>query len=190
MKKRLAILASGFGTNAQNICGYFGDSSDIEVSLICSNNKNAQAIIRAEQLNIPTLVFSKSDLEKFDSLANFLETKKIDYLILAGFILKIPVKMINRYHNKILNIHPSLLPKYGGKGMYGKNVHAAVLANNDCKSGITIHLVNKNYDSGEILFQKSCIVDKNETIDSLTEKVQLLEKTYFPTTLEKFILKR
>jgi len=190
MKKRLAIFASGFGTNAQNICDYFSASSDIEVGILCSNNKNAQVLIRAEKLNISTLIFSKSDLENFDILAVFLETNKIDYLILAGFILKIPGKMIDRYHNKILNIHPSLLPKYGGKGMYGKNVHAAVLANNDRKSGITIHLVNKNYDDGEILFQESCIVSENETIDSLSKKVQLLEKKYFPTTLEKFILKR
>jgi len=189
MKKRLAIFASGFGTNAQNICNYFRTSSDIEVSLICSNNKNSQAIIRAKKLKIPTLLFRKSDLETFESLAVFLENKKINYLILAGFLLKIPGKMIDHYHNKILNIHPSLLPKYGGKGMYGKNVHAAVLTNNDRKSGITIHLVNNNYDDGKILFQKSCIVSKHETVDSLSKKVQVLEKTYFPKILEKFILK-
>ena len=188
MQKRLAIFASGSGSNAENICTYFKNSSDIDVVLICTNNPKAAVVKKAERLNIPVLCIDKSDLNNFDELQKKLKNKKVDALILAGFLLKIPAKMIENYPNRIINIHPSLLPKYGGKGMYGKYVHKAVLENNETESGISIHYVNQNYDEGKIISQKKCSISKNETIESLTDKIQKLEHNYFPKVIEKTIL--
>jgi len=187
--KKLAIFGSGVGSNAENICDYFKNSSDIEVVLMCTNNKDAFIVNRAKKLNIPLVFTSKTGLLKFDDLAKTLKNYDVDYIILAGFLLKIPSKMISTYPNKIINLHPSLLPKYGGKGMYGSNVHKAVLENKEIQTGITIHLVNQNYDEGKIIKQYTCDVSKTENLSSLESKIHKLEFSNFPQTLEKYILK-
>ena len=186
--KKIAIFGSGFGSNAENICLSFANSSDIEVAFIGTNNKAAFIVNRAKKLGIPIVVFSKLELTDFDGLYKKLVEKQVDYIILAGFLLKIPAMMIQKYSNKIINLHPSLLPKYGGKGMYGNNVHQAVLDANEDISGITIHLVNEKYDDGKILFQKKCPLDSNETIPSLSKKIRALELMYFPQIIKTHIL--
>ena len=183
--KRLAIFGSGAGSNAENICFYFNNSSDIKVVIMCTNRKDALIVERAKKLNIPMVFTSKSDLKKFDDLEKILVKHKVDYIILAGFLLKIPSKMINQYPNKIINIHPSLLPKYGGKGMYGENIYKAVLENKETESGISIHFVNQNYDEGEIIFQESFSLSPDENLESLTAKIHKLEQSLFPKIIEK-----
>ena len=187
--KKIVIFGSGAGSNAVNICRYFKNSSDIEVVLICTNNKDAFIVSRAKKLNIPVVFTSKTDLLRFEGLAKTLKNYAVDYIVLAGFLLKIPSKMISSYPNKIINLHPSLLPKYGGKGMYGSNVHEAVLENKETETGITIHLVNQNYDEGKIIKQYVCGVSKTENLSSLENKIHKLEFNNFPQTLEKYILK-
>jgi len=187
--KKLAIFGSGGGSNAENICVYFNNSSDIKVVMMCTNRKDAFIVERAKKLKIPMVFTSKTELENFDDLAKILAKYKVDYIILAGFLLKIPSKMIEQYPNKIINIHPALLPKYGGKGMYGENIYKAVLENKETQTGITIHLVNQNYDEGKIIKQYACDVSKTENLSSLESKIHKLEFSNFPQTLEKYILK-
>tara|TARA_B100001250_G_C19814576_1_gene797608 strand:- start:917 stop:1483 length:567 start_codon:yes stop_codon:yes gene_type:complete len=187
--KRLAIFGSGTGSNAENICNYFAGSSRVKIVFICTNKKSAFIVTRAKKLNLPVVYTTKEGLSNFSSLHKSLQNYKVDYIILAGFLIKIPSKMIDFYPNKIINIHPSLLPKYGGKGMYGKNVHHAVLKNKDTQSGITIHFVNENYDDGEVILQKCCAVSITETAQSLEKKVHDLEFLFFPKTIEKIVLK-
>ena len=186
--KKIAIYGSGFGSNAENICLFFANSPDIRVVFIGTNNKNSFLVNRAKKLKIPIVVFSKNDLNNFNELYKALVEKEVDYIVLAGFLLKIPIKMIEKYSNKIINLHPSLLPKYGGRGMYGNNVHKAVLDANEDISGITIHLVNEKYDDGKILFQKKCKIASNETISSLSKKIRELELMYFPKIIKAHIL--
>ena len=188
--KRLVIFGSGAGSNAVNICRYFKNSPDIKVVLICTNNKDAIIVDKAKKLNIPLIFTSKIDLLSFDDLAKTLKKYGVDYIILAGFLLKIPSKMISSYPSKIINLHPSLLPKYGGKGMYGSRVHEAVLKNKETETGITIHLVNQNYDEGKIIKQYVCNISKTESLSSLENKIHKLEFRNFPQTLEKYILKK
>jgi phosphoribosylglycinamide formyltransferase-1 len=183
--KKLVIFGSGAGSNAVNICRYFKNSSDIEVVLICTNNKDAFIVDKAKKLNIPIVFTSKKNLLKFDDLAKTLKNYAVDYIILAGFLLKIPSKMLESYPNKIINLHPSLLPKYGGKGMYGSNVHEAVLKNKETETGITIHLVNQNYDEGKIIYQEGFSLSPNENLESLTAKISELEQSLFPKIIEK-----
>ena len=186
--KKLAIFGSGNGGNAENICNYFIGSNKVKVVFICTNNKNAFIVKRAEKINIPVVYTTKDDLCNFSRLKKELSDYKVDYIILAGFLLKIPFEMVNSYPKKIINIHPSLLPKYGGKGMYGHNVHRAVLENKETESGITIHFVNKNYDEGEVILQKKCDVSIHETIEGLEKKIHNLEFEYFPKTIETILL--
>jgi len=185
MQKKLAIFASGSGSNAENICNYFANSSDIEVVLICTNKKDAYIVKRAEKLDIPVVFISKSELNNFDDLHQKLQSAKVDTIILAGFLLKLPVIMVENYPNRIINIHPSLLPKYGGKGMYGSKVHKSVLENNETESGISIHFVNQNYDEGKIILQEKCAITENDTLETLTKKIHQLEHNYFPIAIEK-----
>ena len=185
MQKKLAIFASGSGSNAENICNYFANSSDIEVVLMCTNKRDAYIVKRAEKLDIPVVFISKSELNNFDDFHKKLQSAKVDIIILAGFLLKLPAIMIEYYPNRILNIHPSLLPKYGGKGMYGNKVHKAVLENKETESGISIHFVNQNYDEGEIVLQEKCVISEDETLETLTEKIHQLEHNYFPIAIEK-----
>ena len=186
--KKLAIFGSGTGGNAENICNYFKKSPDIEVVFICTNNKTAFIVSRAEKLNIPIVYTTKDGLTNFSTLQKTLQDYSVDYIVLAGFLLRLPFEMVNSYPKRIINIHPSLLPKYGGKGMYGDNVHRAVLENKESESGITIHFVNKNYDEGGVILQKKCDVSICETIESLEKKIHNLEFEYFPKTIEKILL--
>jgi phosphoribosylglycinamide formyltransferase-1 len=189
MLKKLAIFASGSGSNAENICNYFADSSDIEVVLICTNRRDAFIVKRANKLNIPVYIFSKSELNNFVDLHKKLQNIEVDVIILAGFLLKLPTIMVDNYPNRIINIHPSLLPKYGGKGMYGSNIHKAVIKNKELESGISIHFVNQNYDEGKIILQKKCSISANESVETLIHKIHKLEHNYFPVAIEKTIKK-
>ena len=187
MPKKLAIFASGSGSNAENICNYFTNHSDIEVILICTNKRDAFIVKRAEKLNIPVIFITKTELNNFNGLHKKLQKAKIDVIILAGFLLKLPAVMVEKYPNRILNIHPSLLPKYGGKGMYGDNVYNAVLENKETESGISVHFVNQNYDEGKLILQVACSVSENETLETLAAKTHQLEKEYFPFAIEKIL---
>lgn len=185
--KRIAILASGSGTNAENIINYFKNSDSISVAHVLSNKKDAKVLERARRLNIPNRSFDKNAFSVTDEVLNFLK-KNADYIILAGFLWKIPTKIIDAFPNKIINIHPALLPKYGGKGMYGMHVHNAVVENKEKQSGITIHYVNENYDEGAIIFQKSFEVLEGDKPEDVAQKIHKLEYEYFPKVIEKAIL--
>ena len=186
--KKLAIFGSGTGSNAENICTYFLNSTDIKVVFICTNNKNAFIVRRAKKLKIPIVYTTKKSLTTFTELYKKLKEYDVQYIILAGFLLKIPLEMVDSYPKKIINLHPSLLPKYGGRGMYGANVHRAVVNNKEVESGITIHFVNQNYDEGEVILQKKCLLSDTETVKSLEKKIKALEFKYFPKTIEKILL--
>ena len=183
---RIAVFASGNGTNAQNIIEYFQASSIAKVVLVLSNNKNAKVFERAKLLNVKAKYFSKKKLNKFNNKNNSL-LKNVDFIVLAGFLLHIPVDIINQFQNKIVNIHPALLPKYGGKGMYGMHVHQAVKDNNETKTGITIHYVNEKYDEGDIIFQKSTMISSKDTPLDIANKVHQLEQTYFPRIINDLL---
>ena len=189
MPKKLAIFATGSGSNTENICNYFAESSDIEIVLICTNRRDAFIVKRANKLNIPVYIISKNELDNFIDLHKKLQNIEVDIIILAGFLLKLPAIMVDSYSNRIINIHPSLLPKYGGKGMYGGNIHKAVIENKETESGISIHFVNQNYDEGEIILQEKCVVSSNETVETLIQKIQKLEHNYFPIAIEKTLKK-
>ena len=184
--KKIVIFASGSGTNAENIALYFNKTVLAKVVYIFSNNTNAKVLSRAESLNISTEVFSKEDFIG-DKVLQKLNSIQPDLIILAGFLLKFPQNCVAAFPNKIINIHPALLPKYGGKGMYGMNVHRAVVENNESETGITIHYVNENYDEGNIIFQKSVSLSGNETPEEVAAKVYELEQTHFPLIIENIL---
>ena len=186
MKTRLAIFASGSGTNALNIIRYFKDHRFIDVCLVCSNKKDSPVIEKSKKLFVSTFVFSKNELAN-GSVISFLKKKHISWIILAGFNCKIPQNILSFFANKILNIHPSLLPKYGGKGMYGLAVHEAVIKNNDLFSGISIHFVNKEYDKGKVVFQKKVSIKRFNNASSLQKRIKLLEHSYYPKIINKII---
>jgi len=186
---KIAIFASGSGTNAENIIKYFGDKSLCEVSLVLCNKKDAYVLERARQLNIPSVVFNKKQLEDGTYIDDLLSEKSIEFIILAGFLLKIPERLLNKYHKRIINIHPALLPKYGGKGMHGMHVHEAVIAAGEKESGITVHIIDADYDKGETLFQAKCTIGKEDTPEDLASKIHELEQRYFPESIENYILK-
>ncbi len=184
--KKIAILASGSGTNAEKIMEYFSHSPKGEIVLIASNKKDAFVLERAKRYKVPTLTFSKSELEA-GILTLKLQSLKVDFVVLAGFLLKIPRNLIHSFSGRIVNIHPALLPNYGGKGMYGEFVHHAVKASGDTSTGITIHLVNENYDEGKIIFQASVPVEKTDTAEEIAKKVHGLEHKYFPNVIESLL---
>ena len=186
----IALFSSGNGTNAENIAKYFSENTKIKVSLVISNKQNAYVHQRAKDLNIPSYSFTKSEIMEGTQLLKLLSDYNIDYIILAGFLLKIPNTLLNNYPNRIINIHPALLPKYGGKGMYGDNVHKKVVEMGDTKSGITIHYINEKYDEGEIIFQESCSVLPEDNYEDVAQKVHRLEYTYFPRIIEEVILNK
>ncbi len=185
---RVAIFASGSGTNAENIINYFSDNNKIKVVLVLSNNKNAYVLERAAKLNVETKVFDKPIFKETDELIHFLKDKRIDFIVLAGFLWLIPQNLISNFRNRIINIHPALLPKYGGKGMYGTNVHNAVIENGEKESGISIHKVNEKYDDGAIIFQAKCKITSKDTAASLAKKIHKLEYEHFPKVIESWIL--
>ena len=184
--KKIVIFASGSGTNAENVALYFNKTEIAKVIYIFSNNTNAKVLDRAKNMNIPTEVFSKEDFNG-DKVLHKLNNLQPDLIILAGFLLKFPQNCVAAFPNKIINIHPALLPKYGGKGMYGMNVHRAVVEKKEHETGITIHYVNENYDEGNIIFQKNVSLTGNETPEEVAAKVYELEQRYFPGVIEELI---
>lgn len=183
----IALFSSGNGTNAENIAKYFTKSTQINVSMVISNKQNAYVHQRAKALNIPSYSFTKEEIIEGTQLLKLLSDNDIDYIILAGFLLKVPDTLVKNYPKRIINIHPALLPKHGGKGMYGDNVHKKVIEMGDSTSGITIHYVNEKYDEGEIIFQESCNVLPNDTYEDVAQKVHKLEYAHFPRVIEEVI---
>lgn len=186
-KTRLVVMASGNGTNALNIIKYFENDQNIEVNSIITNKKTAKVIDKAELLGVKTTFMGRGDFYEYDNCLQYLK-QNADYIILAGFLWKIPDNIIKAFEGKIINIHPSLLPKYGGKGMYGANVHKAVIDNKEKQSGITIHLVNQVYDGGKVLFQTKCNINKEDSPNDLAVKIHELEQDNFPSEIKKYIL--
>ena len=185
----LAILASGSGTNAEEIFKYFKDHPDIEVGLLMSNNRNAFALQRAKTYEVKTLVFSRPEFTEGTMIKRALADSKVTHIVLAGFLWLIPPYLLQLFPDRIINIHPALLPKYGGKGMYGSKVHEAVKMAGDTETGITIHLVNANYDEGKILFQASCPITENHTPDQIAGCVHKLEHEHYPRVIEAWVRK-
>ncbi len=184
--KKIVILASGSGSNAEKIVEHFKESPKAQVKMILCNNPNAGVIARAERLNIPLLMFEKEDLNS-GKITEILVENKIDLIVLAGFLWLIPKNLVTAFPGKIINLHPALLPKYGGKGMYGHFVHEAVLANKEKKSGITIHFVNEHYDEGDILFQAWFPISENDTVEDIAFKGQILEHQHFAQVIAKLL---
>lgn len=185
--KNIVIFASGSGTNAQNIIEYFNSSELANVSLVLSNKKEAKVLDRAKSLNVNALSFTKEEFLHSNKILDILKNNLPDLIVLAGFLLKFPENILNEFPNKVINIHPALLPKYGGKGMYGSNVHQAVLDNKETETGITIHYVNENYDEGAIIFQESVLLKGMETASMVAQKVHQLEYEYFPKVIESLL---
>ena len=185
--KRIVVFASGSGTNAENIINYFKKTDFASVTLLLSNNKEAKVLERVKKHSIPSLVFTKDELNKTDLITKTLHNERPDLIVLAGFLLKFPENILNIFSNKVINIHPALLPKYGGKGMYGMRVHEKVIENSEKETGITIHYVNKNYDEGAIIFQKSFLLSQNDTARSVAEKIHNLEHEYFPKVIHELL---
>jgi len=187
MSEKIAIFASGNGSNAQRITEYFESFKGIEVSLIMCNNEKAYVIERAKSMNIPCIVFKRAQIEDEVFINSVLDKHNINWIVLAGFLLKIPSYLIRRYKKRIINLHPALLPDFGGKGMYGDNVHKQVIASGAKESGISIHYVNEFYDEGEIIFQAKVAIQKDETPESLAKKIHELEYAYYPKVLKNII---
>lgn len=185
--RNIAIFASGSGTNAENIIKYFSTGNSAKVTLVLSNRREAFVLKRAAALNVNTVFFDRADLYTKDTVAGYLLESNIDFIVLAGFLWLIPEKILNIYHRRIINIHPALLPSYGGKGMYGEKVHEAVIASGDRESGITIHYVNSFYDEGDIIFQTRCKIEPDDTPEALASKIHTLEYKYFPEVIEKLV---
>lgn len=186
----IALFASGKGTNADRIMHYFKGHKEISIQLVVSNKKEAGVLSFAENHKVPHIVFSNDEISNGNPVISFLKAKKIDYIVLSGFLRKIPEVLIASYPNRIINIHPSLLPKHGGKGMYGDFVHKAVLEAKDKKTGITIHTIDEEYDHGTKIAQYEVEVDSKDTMTSIRTKVQELEHRYFASTIEQFLQKK
>jgi len=184
---RIAVFASGSGTNAENIIRFFRPAENIEIRLVLSNKPGAKVLERAEKLGIETVVFTRDELYNSGHVLQKLLDHKINFIVLAGFLWLVPESLVKAFPGRIVNIHPALLPGYGGKGMYGARVHEAVIANGEKESGITIHYVNEKYDDGDIIFQARCPVGEYETPDSLTAKIHQLEYEHYPRIIEKVI---
>ena len=187
MKKNIAIFASGSGSNAENIIRYFRKSEAVGVSLVLSNKSDAYVLERAHRLKVPSNVFPKEDWMAGDEILAVLQEYRIDFIVLAGFLLRVPDLLLHAYPNKIINIHPALLPKYGGKGMYGERVHQAVVAAGEKESGITIHYINERYDEGSVIFQAVCPVLPEDSPDDVARKVHALEYEHFPVVIERVL---
>ena len=185
--KNIAIFASGSGTNAENIIRYFSTKESAKVTVVLSNNRNAFVLKRAESLNVKSVFFDRDDFYRSEKVVDILSAEKTDFIVLAGFLWLVPDNIINKYAGRIINIHPALLPAYGGKGMYGDAVHKAVIENREKESGITIHFVNNEYDRGSIIFQARCTVEPHDDYISLANKIHNLEYEHFPRVIEEVI---
>jgi phosphoribosylglycinamide formyltransferase-1 len=188
--KNIAIFASGSGTNAENIARYFAGSKTVNVSIVLSNNKKVKVHERVNRLGIPSFVFTRDEFAEGKPVIDKLTEYKTDLIVLAGFMNKIPDTLLKVFPGKIINIHPALLPKYGGKGMYGMHVHEAVTGAGEKESGITIHYVNEQYDEGEIIFQAACPVLPSDTPEDVAAKVHALEYEHYPPVIERLLTGR
>ena len=186
---KIAILVSGTGTNAINIIEYFEKNSIADVALVVSNKTDALAVEKAQNKGVKTIVFNNESFKKNGIVLNYLKSESIDFIVLAGFLMKVPNDIIHAYPNKIVNLHPSLLPKYGGKGMYGNHVHRAVIEAQESESGISIHFVNEEYDDGAIIFQAKVSIEKKDSVEVLAQKIRQLEHRFFPKIVEQVISK-
>ena len=186
--KHIVIFASGSGTNAENIIKFFHNRENASVIQVLTNNPHAKVLERCKNLNISALSFNRVAFSKSNDVLNILKSAKPDLIVLAGFLWKMPEFIINEFPNKIINIHPALLPKYGGKGMYGMHVHEAVVNNKEKETGITIHYVNENYDEGATIFQAKCKVEPSDNAEDVATKIHLLEMEHFPKVINKLLL--
>jgi phosphoribosylglycinamide formyltransferase-1 len=185
--KRIAILASGNGSNARAIIQYFHLNPGVKIESILCNNPKAKVIDVATEFQVPYYLITKKDLYETDHVLNLFENSAIDLIVLAGFLWLVPEKILHAFPKKIINIHPALLPKYGGSNMYGQRVHEAVFNAHDIVTGITIHYLSEQYDEGEIIFQKTCPVNESDTIETIAKKVQELEHEWYPRIIEKLL---
>ena len=188
MKKNIAIFASGSGSNAENIIRYFQENDLIRVALVLSNRSDAYVLERAHRLQVPSEVFLKEDWVSGEQILALLHEYHIDFIVLAGFLVRVPERLLHAYPDKIINIHPALLPKFGGKGMYGDRVHEAVVAAGETESGITIHYINEHYDEGDTIFQAKCPVLPDDSAIDVAQKVHSLEYKHYPLIIERTIL--
>jgi len=187
MITRLAIMASGNGTNAQRIMKYFSSDPLIRVELVLCNNPSAFVLERSKKMKVPSMLFNRNDFYNTRHVLDILSVQGVDWIILAGFIWLIPNHILSCYQNRIINIHPALLPNYGGKGMYGMKVHETVIQNGEKESGITIHYVNEQYDKGQIIFQDKCPVFESDTPETLAARVHELEYKWYPEIIERLV---
>jgi phosphoribosylglycinamide formyltransferase 1 len=185
--KNIAIFASGSGTNAQAIAEYFSSQPSARIECILSNKENAYVLERAKKFNIPAYIFNRDEFYHSEKILDILKGHRIDFIVLAGFLWLVPENLIAEYPDRIVNIHPALLPKYGGKGMYGMRVHEAVIANKEKESGISIHFVNERYDEGNIIARFTCPVREDDTPESLAERIHLLEHEHYPKVIEELV---
>ena len=185
--KNIALFASGNGSNVQRIAEYFADSKDVCIKSIVCNKPTAYVLERAKKLNIEALLIDKNMFFESDEVVEILQKREIDLIVLAGFLWLVPDNLISAFPQRIINIHPALLPKYGGKGMYGMNVHKSVVANQEPYSGISIHYVNGHYDEGAIIFQEKCALSSGDTAEDVAEKVHLLEYAFYPKIIEQLL---
>ncbi|TXE12870.1 phosphoribosylglycinamide formyltransferase [Seonamhaeicola algicola] len=185
--KRVVIFASGSGSNAENLIKFFQNSDNVSVIQVLTNNPHAKVLDRAKKLQVSALSFNRVAFTKTNDVLNILKTAKPDLIILAGFLWKFPENILNEFPNKVINVHPALLPKFGGKGMYGMNVHNAVVENKETETGITIHYVNENYDEGATIFQAKCAVLPTDNAHDVAEKIHALEMEHFPKVVEKLL---
>lgn len=185
--KRIVIFASGSGTNAENLIKFFQNRENASVIQVLTNNPHAKVLERAKKLKVSALSFNKIAFTETHDVLNILKSSKPDLIILAGFLWKFPEQILREFPHKVINIHPALLPKYGGKGMYGMHVHEAVVANKEKETGITIHYVNEHYDEGAIIFQKKCIVSPSDSAQDIANKIHELEMEHFPKVVETLL---
>ena len=185
--KKLVIFASGCGTNAENIIKYFHKDQRVKVIAVFSNNRSAKVLERAHKLNVKALHFDREAIYESNEMLNLLKDMSPDLIVLAGFLWIFPQKILNKFQDKVINIHPALLPKYGGKGMYGMKVHEAVLEKKELETGISIHYVNENYDEGKLIFQATCPVEPEDTAEDIANKIHALEYTHFPRVIENLL---
>ena len=185
--QRIVLFASGSGSNVENIVRYFQDRTDIVITAVLTNKRDAKVLDRCDKLNINGLYFNRNAFYNTECVLDILKTFDPDLIVLAGFLWKIPENLVQNFPNKIINIHPALLPKYGGKGMYGKRVHEAVKANNEFETGITIHYVNENYDEGAVVHQAKTKISPEDTVETIAKKVHELEYEHFPSVIERLL---
>lgn len=186
--KRIVLFASGSGSNVENIANYFKDHKSVEIAAVYCNNSKAFVLERCKKLGIQTRVFDRNDFYNTDTVIQELKQQNIDLIVLAGFLWLVPESLVKAFPNQIINVHPALLPKFGGKGMYGHFVHEAVVAAKETESGITIHYVNEHYDEGKAIFQGKCELSPTDTPDDVAHKIHLLEFEHFPKVIETLMV--